>query len=575
MYIIEFLQKFSRYKTSYSFTLMILQAIIIVGGAMMITTFMVDWLGMGSKAGFGAKQIMLFLTGFFLMLIGLPLRVKNMLIQDKVILSVILLLGLFLRIYDLGQESIWYDEGATIFAAKLSWHQFLEWQLGDTMPPLHYILLHGWIQLFGDSEFATRFLSVIFGMVAIIMIYKVGSLIYGKNAGILSALLLALSVFHIQYSQEVRSYALITPLTLLSMYFFIRLLKEKSLVVSIGYVLSSILLVYTHHFASFVIVAQNIYFTTLLFLPGDGNETNLKRWIFLQVLLIFLSLPLIPILLRQPSSLETINWWIPVPTWVSIIGTLQMYSTSPRLLWLFAILSTFSVLSYKKISGNIDWKKPFSSLYESYCWRVSLLNVATTYLLLLWLFVPIILLFIISRLYTPLYVNRYTIGASLAFYLLIAVVIEYISKHRIIKLTISLLIVYLLLVNIFGGYYNRVNKDQWREVVNNIEANAEPGDLVLINRDYLIKSTFDYYAKRTDLIKMSIGDIGSKPVDEDSVKKIVPMVKGFNRVWAVLHRSYDDQDLIADTLDESYNMLFYKKYVHDIRVYLWEHPVLY
>ena len=178
------------------------------------------------------------------------------------------------------------------------------------------------------------------------------------------------------------------------------------------------------------------------------------------------------------------------------------------------------------------------------------------------------LVFIISRLYTPFYVDRYIIGASLAFYLLIATGIENISKHRIIKLTISLLIAYLLLVSIWGGYYNRIKKDQWREVVHYVETHAEPGDLVLVDRDYLIETTFNYYAKRTDLIKEPIA---ARRVNEESVEEIVPLVQDYSRVWTVVHFDYNDHDLIADTMAiVSYDSVSHKKYFRDLTVDLWQ-----
>src|SRR6266478_3033376 len=113
--------------------------------------------------------------------------------KNELILLAILSLGLFLRIYHLSNESIWFDEAFSIMIAKLSLLQVaLE---RDNNPPLHFILLHYWINLFGNSEFATRFLSVMFGFFAIFMIYKVGTLIFDKEVGVLSSLILGLSVF--------------------------------------------------------------------------------------------------------------------------------------------------------------------------------------------------------------------------------------------------------------------------------------------------------------------------------------------------------------------------------------------
>ena len=104
MSIMDLLQKLSHTKIPDSLRFIVPLITITVGGAMMVASFLADWLGIGGEAGFGGKQLMLLLAGFFLVLIGLLLPyVKNIPgLLDKVILSAILLLGFFLRVYDLG-----------------------------------------------------------------------------------------------------------------------------------------------------------------------------------------------------------------------------------------------------------------------------------------------------------------------------------------------------------------------------------------------------------------------------------------------------------------------------------------
>ena len=86
----------------------------------------------------------------------------------------------------------------------------------ETNPPFYYVLLHFWVLVFGDSEFSLRFLSVGLGSVSIIAIYALGKLLFNKRAGIIAALILAVSVFHIQFAQEARGYTLTVLLTLIS-----------------------------------------------------------------------------------------------------------------------------------------------------------------------------------------------------------------------------------------------------------------------------------------------------------------------------------------------------------------------
>jgi uncharacterized membrane protein len=164
----------------------------------------------------------------------------------------------------LGTQSIWYDEAFSVQVSKLAVSQTVQAAAADVHPPLYYVLLHYWITVFGISELSVRLLSALFGVLAIPMIYVLGRQLFSEEAGLVAALILAISSFNIWYSQETRMYTLMVLLTLLSMYFFLQLLQWSTLASSAGYVLSTTLLVYTHNYGWFVVIAQNIYVASLL-----------------------------------------------------------------------------------------------------------------------------------------------------------------------------------------------------------------------------------------------------------------------------------------------------------------------
>lgn len=526
------------------------------------------------------------------------------LFRNELILLPILFIGLFLRICHLGNESIWLDEAVSIKLANSSflqvglasnsrlYHTLLHYWISlfgnsefateflsrifgfnvlfysDNNPPLYHILLHYWISLFGNSEFATRFLSVIFGFFAIFMIYKVGSLIFDKEVGIISSLILGLSVFHIHYSQEARMYSLMTLLTLISIYFFIRLIKERSFIVLIGYILSSILLMYTHIYSLFIILGQNIYLITLFLFSKEECKLNFRVWTLVQVLLIALFTPWIIALIKRIIHVETSGFWIPVPSIHSIIDTFITYSNSSRLFYLFILLSFFSVVTYEKSKGSIYWRDLFKSI-ESYQLNIRFSNTDKIYLLFLWLLTPIILPFVISRFSTPIYWNRYTIGASLAFYLLVAAGIRNINR-KYVKLAIVGIITIFSLESV-RGYYTTIHKEQWRDIASYMDTNAKQRDLLIFNASSY-QTPFDYYSKRTDLTEKPFPE-KTRDVNEENIKQLRFIVEGYNRVWVILSYSGDNRGLIKKTLSESYNLSYHKEYVSTskkIEVYLFE-----
>ncbi len=485
-------------------------------------------------------------------------------------LAAILLLGLCLRTYDLGNESIWVDEAISIAWAKLDLSQIMKKTARDVHPPLHAIILHFWVDLFGESEFPARFPSAIFGFVAIFMIYKVGSLIFDEQTGILSSLILGLSVFHIYYSQEARMYSLLSVMTLFSMYFFIKLLKEKSIIASVGYTLSGILLMYTHYFGLFIIASQNAYIFTLFLLSEKVHKPRLKRWLLLQFILILVFAPWIIILIKQTLQVQSGRFlgWVLVPSIWSIIRSFELYSGSYLLLFLFLALSLVSVVNCKKVKGNVTRKcspvpvegdRPSSTLSDA----------GGIYLLLVWLLTPIIVPFVISKFSAPIYYYRFTIGASLAFYLLVAKGIRDISNNYVKFVTVGL-IVGLSLATVLECYA-QVNKYRWREAVNYLEGNARSGDLVLFSPQFN-RIPFDYYSRRTDLTEQPFPGRGKK-VDEESIKQLASIVEGHDRVWVILAHDVR-QELSKKKLRESYRLSDYKSYVHTKRFSSKEHGII-
>ena len=88
-------------------------------------------------------------------------------------LTVIILTGIFLRFYDLGQESFWTDEAVSIIEAN----QEVPSQTIDLVTKLegspygHHLILHYWIKVFGQTEFSVRFISALFGVLSIIVLF--------------------------------------------------------------------------------------------------------------------------------------------------------------------------------------------------------------------------------------------------------------------------------------------------------------------------------------------------------------------------------------------------------------------
>src|SRR4051794_20390710 len=75
------------------------------------------------------------------------------------------LIGLLLRLYHLGNNSLWYDEGFSVWFASLPVAKIIDETLSwEVHPPTYYLLLHYWTSWVSNSEICLRLPSVLFGV---------------------------------------------------------------------------------------------------------------------------------------------------------------------------------------------------------------------------------------------------------------------------------------------------------------------------------------------------------------------------------------------------------------------------
>ena len=470
-------------------------------------------------------------------------------IITNLMLLIILLTGLFLRLYNIEAKSLWVDEESSIKFATKPLTSLIKYAEKETHPPLYYIILHYWINQFGDSETSVRFLSLIFGVIAIFFMYKVGELLFNRETGLLSSLILAISEFHIQHSQEARMYSFMALLTLISIYFFIKMLQEKKIKTTIFYVFFSALLMYSHIYGMFIIAMQNIYAITMLILARKDIKITFKRWMIIQIILLIIFIPWIIVLANQVMGMKigefvNINW-IEKPTITDLLKTFEVYTYyNPPLLVLFSILALSSLVNFDKIKGKIN-RKYFLKSAGDYKRGIKIFELKNNYFLILWLFIPIIMPFVISLVALPIYAGKYTIAASFAFYILAARGVSRI-KNMNIKITAIAIIVVLCLICV-NYYYKDKGSEPWRDVAGYIDKNAEKNDLAILI-PHFTKESFQRYSKRDD-----IEVVGQrKIIDSDP-----------ERVWFIIRNQEFNETI------KNYDMAEKEKY-GDLIIYLFK-----
>jgi uncharacterized membrane protein len=129
-------------------------------------------------------------------------------------------------------------------------------------------------------------------MITIWLVYRLGIKLSNDTLGLWAAFLLAVSPFHIWYSQEVRMYGLLILLCTSSMYLFHRLTHKQSIWMVIGWIFTTALALYTHYYAVFIVCTQFIYGLLI----WRSQKIQWPRVIMALVVLAALILPILIIL---------------------------------------------------------------------------------------------------------------------------------------------------------------------------------------------------------------------------------------------------------------------------------------
>ncbi len=203
-----------------------------------------------------------------------------------------------LRLARLTFQPLWWDEGWSLYFATTDIRTLLELTAVDIHPPLYYLLLHFWIGLFGSSVVSVRLLSVLVGTATVPLLYVTGRRLLGKRGGLIAATLLAISPFHIYYSQEVRMYGLVTLLGLAALWLTLEWSGEdlggrmgsRKWGSWLGFVLAATAALYTQYYALFLILALNLVFA-IRWRRGGRAIREGWSWLTAQVAVLFLFAP--------------------------------------------------------------------------------------------------------------------------------------------------------------------------------------------------------------------------------------------------------------------------------------------
>ncbi len=397
-----------------------------------------------------------------------------------------LLFAFSIRLYHLDSQSIWWDEGHSIQMASARLTQIPTLPGIDVHPPGFFILLHLWMMVGGLSEFALRYLSLIFDILTLALIIRFGHALGSWRVAAWAGLLTALSPLYVTYAQEIRMYSLVTCFATASTYFLWQIVFQQGKTTQlIAYILTATLALYTHYFTLFLLCFHNlvwiIWVVSSFSLKSPPNQRNgvkflwgtrgaILTWLASQLAILLLFSPQLWLASRQIADYANPNLQPPTVvhyvthTWQAFTLSLSLDPTiaQPYLIIIAAILF-LGLLRYVRQAPMI--------------------------MILLWFLLPLALYYGILH-YRPSYQPRYLMLCTPALFLILAFIV---GQKGWLNALAGLVLSVILSVGLGHYFTNEAYfKDDAAAVARWLTEQTSPDDLVLVD----VPHPFHYYADR-------------------------------------------------------------------------------
>lgn len=337
--------------------------------------------------------------------------------------------------------------------------------------------MRGWV-LLGQSAFVVRLASVFLGVLNIAGIFQLGQQAGSARAGLIAAFLLAISPFHIWYSQEARMYSLLTGQLILAHIGLIALLRGKSKRFWLLYGVGMGTAVFTHYFTFLILLAHAIYF--ILHLRQNPGLT--RQWFGLMAALAAAFTPWIFLIGGRAGYNAAVPTWIAPLHWADPLLTFWNFSTGPTIdqptFWGVLGLLIFGLGLFRFILRRHSQPRQAKNI---------------TQLLALWAVVPPVLIYAVSLTGAfSLYVDRYLI-IILPVFLLCAAWgwVQLTAKHPGWLLVFCLLSASVAATGLVKMHNNSAYvRNDWGATFNLLASRWQTQDIIIGTRDVVLPLTY-------------------------------------------------------------------------------------
>ena len=486
-------------------------------------------------------------------------------------LASVMALGLAVRLYGLTAYGVWFDEAYHIQLVQLpDIPTMLDAVLSNPpSDPLYVLLLRGWTTIFGYGDLSVRMLSVILGTFTIPATCWLGCVMANRSVGLVGALLLAVSPYAIEFSQEAAMYALASLTTTLAIAAGWRWRKSGSGLTL--YVILATIAIYSHYVVAIILVL----FMLLGLYKNIPGAISMRSWLAANSAVF---------LLWSPWLIALVTYWIASPqpraslphpaTMEDVRAALVQFTGGTAALQQgqaqLQMLALFSGTALLLVGLLVSWKtRSFGFLI--------IVTVSTLFFLLpavvsamtgWWLFVPHFMLFLLPALLAVLACGITWQPAGTSFP---------VKPGNFLPL----LLIPMIAVQIWGlGLFYRHpphGADGLRELASVLKSEARANEPVFVTPPVLTPTLRQYYSGRIHGLPVDF-DLKSVylPYEasrwyEQSVAALDADSANLDRFWLVYRPETDEGLKLLDYMTSHYDVVSRHKYIY-ADLYLLESP---
>jgi 4-amino-4-deoxy-L-arabinose transferase-like glycosyltransferase len=365
-------------------------------------------------------------------------------------------------------RSVWFDEAYSGYIARQRLTDIVTITAQDMHPPLYYVLLKAWSQVFGCTDYAMRSLSILFGVVTIVFVYHLVKRTSGIWAGTLCALAISIMPLFVHYGQEMRMYTMMTAVVFAASYVLVGAMERERLVDWLGYGVLVGVGMWIHYFAALVWLAH------LAWLVWIYRKRVFQKSIVLSyVVALLLFAPWMPAVVSRFIINDLVDSWVDP---LSLQQTADFFGAT-----FFARQITLSITGLVLVGV---WA---CAGYFVVRYRASLTGLGVVGFMAV---VPVLLLAAVS-VFRPEFVNRYLLPSAVSIVILLVVSISKLPVKQ-------LLVVFTAFAAVWGYFSVRVTQveptDDMKAFVSQLADLSGSEDQVILTRWYRAYFDLSFYA---------------------------------------------------------------------------------